>query len=214
MFSGSLYRSLARAHFGIMTLGVIALGCVDPVGDFEEYQSSAQKRTSAPPPSCLPAPTEGEIDISGTFVGYCKVNFADASQALLLETKFTLKDGVLEATLSPLLTTATSLNDLAGDPPVTTSAPLTSNQFSMNFGLVKISGKANAISGSDIELGGALFKGVVISKDKVLAELDGGLIKPFVLDLNPAGDVCVFVRSPDGVAMPTRPEATEFACAK
>ena len=92
-----------------MTLGVMAFGCVDPVGDYEDYQEKAQSRASAPPPSCLPKPTEGEIDISGTFVGYCKVNFADPTQALLLATQITLKDGALEATLTPLVTTATSL---------------------------------------------------------------------------------------------------------
>jgi hypothetical protein len=197
-----------------MTLGVMALGCVDPVGDFEEYQKMARSKSSAPPPSCLPAPAEGDINISGAFIGYCKVNFADASQALMLKTQFTAKDGVVEAVLTPLLTTATTLNDTAGDPPVTTSAPLLGNQFTMNFGLVKISGKANAISGSDIELADATFRGVLMSTDKVLAELDGGLIKPFALDLNPAGDICIFVRSSDGVSLPPRPDAADFACAK
>jgi hypothetical protein len=215
MFPGSLYRSLTRAHFAIMTLGVMAFGCVDPVGDFDEYQALAKGKAPQQTSSCLPAPTEGDFDVSGTFVGYCKVNFADPSQALLLGAQFSLKDGVLEATLTPLLIDAPSLNATAGDPPVTTSAPVTGNQFSMDFGLVKISGKANPISGSDIEIGGAVFKGVVVSKDKVLADLDGGLVKPFVLDLNASNnDVCIFLRSPDGVAMPTRPEAADFACVK
>ncbi|MCS6898736.1 MAG: hypothetical protein RMJ98_03415 [Myxococcales bacterium] len=214
MSRGSLYRSFAPLHFAAMMLSVIFVGCVDPVGDFEEYQKMARSKASAPPPSCLPAPAEGDLDISGAFVGYCKVNFADPSQALMLRTLFSIKDGQLEANLTPLVTTATSLNDTAGDPPVIAAAPLIGNQFTMKFGLVKISGKANAISGSDIELGDATFKGVLMSTDKVLAELDGGLIKPFALDLNPAGDVCVFVRSPDGVTLPTRPEAAAFACAK
>ena len=188
-----------------MTLGVVVFGCVDPVGDYDEYQKMVQSRSSPPPPSCLPAPSAEKFDISGTFVGYCKVNFADASLALLLATQISLKDEVMEVSLTPLLTTATTINDTAGDPAVVASSPLIGNQFSMNFGLVKIAGKANAISGSDIELAGALFKGVVSTKDKLLSELDGGLVKPFALDLNPAGDVCVFVRSPDGVSLPTRP---------
>jgi hypothetical protein len=195
-----------------MTLGVVATGCVDPVGDFEDYKATAQARAKPTPPSCLPAPPEDPIELSGSFVGYCKVNFADATQALLLSTQFQLQDGNLSATLTPLLTTAQTLNDTSGDPPVDAISTLASNQFTMNFGLVRISGSANAISGSDIELEGALFKGVVVSKDKILAELDGKLVKPFAYDLNVPADICVFLRSPDGVAIPTRPQASDFAC--
>ncbi|MCU0657303.1 MAG: hypothetical protein MUF64_19205 [Polyangiaceae bacterium] len=194
-----------------MTLGVVATGCVDPVGDFEDYKVMAQARPKPTLLLCPSAPPD-PIELSGSFVGYCKVNFAPAEQALLLSTQFQLQDGKLSATLTPLLTTAQALSDTAGDPPVNAESALTSNKFAMNFGLVRISGAANAISGSEIELDGALFKGVVVSQDKILAELDGKLIKPFAYDLNVPQDICIFLRSPDGVTMPARPDPKDFDC--
>lgn len=160
---------------------------------------------------CLPSPTQAKVDLSGTFVGYCKINFADASQALIFRADLALEGSTLQAKLQSLRSDDASINDTSGAP-VSAKTGVAGNQFSLNFGQVDIPGNANPISGSDIEIGDTSLNSVILSQDSFRAELDGSLLKPFVLDLDPAGDICIFLRAPGGGSLPPRPEAVDFAC--
>lgn len=201
----------------------MALGCADPVGDYEEYTKMAQGRASPPPPSCLPTPpAEAEsANITGTFIAYCKVNFAAHDQSLLLAANFTQNAEVLDVSLTPLKVGATTINDTAGDAPLVTSTTVSRGQFTVSFDSVSVSGAANKISGQQIVLSAASFKGVVLSKDRLMAELDGTLVKPFESDLTISGDICLFYRLEDGKTLPTFqvtgndpafPDPSEFKC--
>ncbi len=196
-------------------LGVV-LHCAHPSEDYEKYLEIAKTRASEPPPAtCLGTPVTSDVDISGTFAAYCRVNFATASQALVMATTFTKSADKVEAKLTPLKIGAKTINDTVGDPQVSATGTIVAGEFSLDVGTVKVSGAANPISGSDIELSGAVFKAVINSKDEILAELEGQLIKPFTFDLSdPANsDICLFTRLSDGMTLPDPPPGeTELSC--
>jgi len=200
----------------VVTLGGTFLHCAHPTDDYETYLDIVKKRTStAPPATCLGTPVTSEVDLTGTFIGYCRVNFADASQALLLATTFAQTGTKVEAKLVPLKIGAKTVDDTVGDPETLASAEVDGGKFSLDFGTVKISGSANPISGSDIQLDNAVFEGVINSKDEILAELEGQLVKPFMFDLSDASkaDICVFLRLADGKTLPeTPPGDKELSC--
>ena len=201
----------------VLTLGAGFLHCAHPTDDYETYRDLVKKRASGnpPPATCLGTPVTTDVDISGTWIGYCRVNFADASQALRLATRFTKNGDAIEAKLTPLKVGSTTVDDTVGDPEVSASGTISGGMFSLDVGTVKISGSANPISGSDIQLDGATFESVINSKDEILAELDGQLVKPFMLDLSDKSlsDICVFLRLSDGKTLPaTPPGDAELRC--
>lgn len=217
MLSGLPVRSSAIRALVVLTLGGTFLHCAHPTDDYEAYLKVVQGRTSSTPPpaTCLGTPVTSEVDLTGTFIGYCRVNFADASQALRFATRFTQTGASLEAKLTPLKSGAKTVNETVGDPETVASGKISGGTFSLDFGTVKVSGAANPISGSDIQLDGAVFKSVINSKDEILAELEGQLVKPFMLDLSDAtkSDICVFTRLADGLTLPEPPPGdSELRC--
>lgn len=210
-------RSFLTRSLLVLALGGAFLHCAHPTDDYEKYLEIVKTRTSSnpPPATCLGTPVTTDVDISGVYVGYCRVNFADASQALRLATRFTKKVDSIEAKMVPLKVGATTVNDTVGDPEVSASGTILGGTFKMEVGTVKISGAANPISGSDIQLDGATFDFVINSKDEILAELDGQLVKPFTLDISDKSksDICVFLRLADDVTLPqTPPGDKELSC--
>ena len=217
MLSGLPARSFALRALVVLTLGGTFVHCAHPVEDYEAYLEVVKGRTSSTPPpaTCLGTPVTSEVDLTGTFIGYCRVNFADASQALRFATRFTQTGASLEAKLTPLKTGAKTVNETVGDPETVASGKISGGTFSLDFGTVKVSGAANPISGSDIQLDGAVFKSVINSKDEILAELEGQLVKPFMLNLSDAtkSDICVFTRLADGATLPEPPPGdSELRC--
>lgn len=200
-----------------MTLGVVTSGCADPEGDYEDFLQLVTDRANAQPPvsdTCLGTASKETLDLNGTFVAYCRVNFAAASEALRLRADIVQADATVSITLEPLKIGSTSATETVGDPQVTATTTLEQNKFAFSVGTVNISGTANPLSGSDIQLDDASFKGIVISADEMRAELDGKLIKPFELDLtNPAQpDICVFYRLGADLVLPTPPEQAALSC--
>jgi len=193
-----------------MTLSVALTGCPNAAKDYDEFVETARSKAAPAPPSFLPPATTEKVDLSGSFVGFCKVSFAAADQSLLLGTVIKHDGATIDLVMTPLATTATTLNDTVGDPPVQASSGTLNNQFELKFPTINISGKANAISGSDIQVDAVVITGVAVSKDKIVAELDGQLIKPFKKDLTTVGDVCLFLRTTDGT-LPPHPTDADFA---
>lgn len=178
-----------------MTLSVVMTGCPNAPKDYDDFVATARSKAAPAPPSFLPPATKEAVDLNGSFVAFCKVNFATADQALRLRANLKVDDGgILTMSLTPLIVGAKNLSDSIGAE-VTTSGGIQNNQFSLEFGTIAIVGAANPLSGSDIELGGTSITGVVVSKDKIVAELDGQLIKPFETDLTSPGDVCLLLRT-------------------
>ncbi|RYE92887.1 MAG: hypothetical protein EOO75_05640, partial [Myxococcales bacterium] len=149
-----------------MTLGVVATGCADPTGDYEDFLGLVTDRANALPPAsdqCLGTATSEVVDLTGTFAAYCRVYIASSSQALVLRADMVQAGSSLSVTLSPLKIKPTTANDTVGDPPVTSTSELVSGEFAFDVGTVRVSGSANPLSGSDIQVDGASFKGLVIS---------------------------------------------------
>ena len=192
-----------------LTLGAAFVHCAHPEADYESYLEVIKRRTSSDPPpaTCLGTPVTTDVDISGTYVGYCRVNFASASQALRLATRFTKTGDSVAAKFEPLKIGSTTVNDTVGDPEVSATGTIVGGKFKLDVGVVKVSGSANPISGSDIQIDNATFEAVINSKDEILAELDGALIKPFEFNLSDKSktDICVFMRLADGVTLPEPP---------
>jgi hypothetical protein len=217
MLSGFPGRSTKTFALVALTLGAAFVHCAHPTDDYESYLDLVKKRTSSskPPAGCLGTPDTSGVDLTGTFVGYCRVNFASASQALRLATRFTQTGTTLEAKLTPLKTGAKTVNETVGDPELTATTDILEGKFSLDVGTVKVSGGANPISGSDIQLDNAVFEAVINSKDEILAELNGQLVKPFTLDLSDETktDICLFVRLADGTTLPEPPPGeAELSC--
>lgn len=196
-----------------LALGAAFVHCAHPTDDYEAYLDVVKKRTSnkPPPATCLGTPVTTDVDISGTYVGYCRVNFASAAQALRLATRFTKTGSSVEAKLTPLKVGAKTVNDTVGDPEVSATGTIEGGKFTLSVGTVKVSGTANPISGSDIELNNAVFQAVINSKEEILAELDGKLVKPLMQDLSAKDqtDFCMFVLLADGMTLPEPPPGDE-----
>lgn len=190
-----------------MTLGVVLTGCPNAEKDYDDFVSTARSKASPAPPSFLPPATKDTVDINGTYVAFCKVNFATADQALRLKAEIKVDEGgTMEMMLTPLVINAKNLSEMVGAG-VPASASFLNNQFKLDFGTITIAGEANPISGSAIELGDTALTGVAVSGDKLVAELDGQLIKPFATDLTAPGDVCLFLRTDGPIPDPAPSEA-------
>lgn len=206
-----LRLSAALAIFSTLTLCVMS-GCADPHGDYQTYADEAQAKGKLAQGNTSCDVTTTDFNISGQFISYClaELGGGEPKNSLRLGTVFEQDPGgTIKATLTPLLATATTLNDIA-DKAVSVTAPFDGPCFSVNFGNVSISGKANALSGSDIEVQDTTLKMKVRSSDNLCAELDGLLIKPFENNFANSKDVCVILRvGADGV-LPPLPAADAF----
>ncbi len=151
--------------------------------------------------------------LEGSFVSYCLLSLGngDPSKSILFATKLAPTGDHVTATLTPLVTAATSLNETAGSP-FTASAQVTQGDFVLSFGQVDIPGAANAISGSDIELNPTVLRVHTQSADRACAELDGALVKPFPYPLDDPGDTCLILRVGADGLLPPLPQATDFTC--
>jgi hypothetical protein len=151
--------------------------------------------------------------LSGSFVAYCLTSLGngDPTKSILFAADLQQNGATLSAKLTPLLTTATSLKDTSGQP-TTATAQVTSKQANLGFGTVDVPGNANAISGSDIEIGNTILRTMIQSNDRACAELDGQLTKPFAYSLDDPGDICILLRATADGPLPPRPDASGFSC--
>jgi hypothetical protein len=151
--------------------------------------------------------------VTGDFVSYCLLSLGngDPAKSLLFATKFQENGPSLSASLTPLKISATSLKDTTGSA-ASGTAQVTGGAFQLALGMVAIPGDANPISGSDIELDNTVLKANIQSADRICAEVDGQLTKPFPFPIDDPGDICIILRVGADGTLPPRPEANGFIC--
>lgn len=77
-------------------------------------------------------------------------------------------------------------------------------------GLVVVPGLANPITGRDVEIENVKLTGI-FAKEKFCALLNGTVVKPVNLELEPPKNVCQFIPVKDGDATPILTKAEDFA---
>jgi hypothetical protein len=221
----------------LVALGACAAGagCVDPDGDYESFRADTETSRGAKPalPGAGGAAGAGGSSAggssaggssaggagggagvaltSGTFTSFCLSTLAggDPTKALVFKTELEASGSKVSIGLTPLKAKSMSFADVVGAKTTKDGTLNADGTFSINFGNVAIPGVANPISGSDIEVGNTTFKARVLSNDRLCAELDGQLVKPFNYSLDPPGDVCIILRAPEG-GFPTPPAANDY----
>ncbi len=176
--------------------------------------TSTPTEDSGPPPDTN-TPTE-------LFYAACltQLAFGDTSKVLSFysEVKASASASTLNVAIQPLA--------LAGGKPPTTfsasgrvgaridasSVTGSAGAFALSLGTMDVPGSANPISGSDITVETAKLEGTY-AKDRFCARLGGKLTKPIAADLEPANNICIFVKVADGGATPALAQG-DFVCAK
>lgn len=154
---------------------------------------------------------------------YTKTKFTpDASGGKLTITLHALKlktapDGTIASPAAPPDTFSTA--GFLGPEQASTESPVQGTKISVAFpavngrpGLVLVPGDANPITGRDVEIENVKLTGV-FAKEKFCALLNGTVVKPLNLELEPPKNVCQFIPVKDGDKTPILTKPEDFAAA-
>ena len=193
--------------------GVLALGCVDPAGDYEDFKERQKKTTPVqgsgcgdPTATCDP-PVAAEL--SGQWLFALSAQLSPTKPILFFaDIVATDAAGGIEWTwtITPLSTADRSpLAALPALPPSTVPAD---GAWVVDLPELNVPGAANPITGSDITADTALTGNVCGSRDFLCGDVTGNVSKPITLDL--AGSTWALTRltTPD-----TLPSTVYYSCA-
>jgi hypothetical protein len=202
------------------TLGVLA--CIPhPDQDFEDYSKRANELAPAPTVDAAvfeaaAPPTEA---ISGVYYGACLSQLAYYQLvdvfSFYTDTKFVPEaagGGKLSIVLQPLkLTpdqnppTTASRAGIGGETKdVQASAPnvaAADGRFTIELGTTTVPGEANPITGRNVVIDAAKLTGF-FGKDRFCARLNGNVVQPIQLTLEPEKNICQFFPIKDGDPTP------------
>jgi len=230
-------RSHALVFTGSLVVGVAALvACIPhPDKDFEDYgDRSASYRTVPTEAGSFDGTVQTEAT-EGLYYGTCLSQLAfgrpDKVFNFYTKTKFTPDGagGKLTITLQAL-----KLNPATNGPPIkfekagttgpeqTSLVPMTANidaatKVTITFAdvagrpaLVTVPGDANPITGRPVEIENVKLTGF-FAKEKFCALLNGNVVVPVTLDLEPQRNVCQFIPVKEGDPTPALTKEEDFA---
>ena len=193
---------------GVLLLGISVSGCIDPKADYDEFAArpSAQREGGAVDVQLTPCQELLQASASGKFFASCFVKAVQLPFSLSVEHKVRPSaDGMtaeFDVQFTALTTTATNLNDTAGDLVVLPTTTIDSEcRYRENIGTLILPAAANSL-GRDLQSENVSLRGKLQSADRSCAELDGNV--PLVnLSLDADGDVCVYLRPNADGSLPT-----------
>jgi hypothetical protein len=188
-------------------------------GDFEDFQVRA---ANLPKPNieastfeAAPPPTNA---VEGLYYGACvsELAFGQPSKAFNFYTltKYTPDTGSgakLELSIQPLAVVnnlpppTIAKSGAVGDPiPAPLASVAATGRYRLELGTVHVPGKANPISGSDVEILRASLDGL-FAEERFCARLGGEVTQPVAAarTLDPPQNICQFYKIKDGDPTPT-----------
>ncbi len=206
----------------VVLIGVGSLwlgGCVDSRGDYDDFKArpfAEPLRDAAAPDVPLTAcETLLRTNLTGTFYTTCRPKVIPTPFRLAFQQTVTVSDagiGELHVSFKLLDITGTSIDDTVSEatdvPPTTISSDCT---YDLPIGDLIIPQQATTLGGEATAKNVSLH-GLLQTEDQACAELDGKVVTPIPLDLDPPGDYCLFRRVEPGSALPTI-GMDEYACA-
>lgn len=203
--------SAARRPSGGTALSLLLLGfplsltgCPDSEAKFNEFlDNTKDDRDFMPPP---PPDVETTADISGDFLLAISTVIAPDLPMQFIATNTLMDDGaggkVLKSCLQPLQLmqgTVTMPRVPIGDPLCYENIPVVDGKFTIDAGVVMVTGMANPVTGGDIEAT-LVMAGSIISADFYCGDLTGAVMSPLMADL--AGSTFAATRLTDPMMLP------------
>ena len=196
-------RRSAAALSLLLGLPLVA-GCPDSEAKFNEFlDNTKDDRDFMPPP---PPDVETTADISGQFLLAISTVIAPDLPMQFVATNTLMDDGsggkVLKSCLQPLQLmqgTVTMPRVPIGDPLCYDNIPVVDGKFTIDAGVVMVTGMANPVTGGDIEAT-LIMAGSIISADFYCGDLTGQVMSPLMADL--AGSTFAAVRLTDPMMLP------------
>lgn len=163
--------------------------------------------------------------VSGQFYVACMTTLAsdnvDRALAYRATVNLDAQKAKIDVTLEPLrgwdktavaAFPATDTSQVVGQGLAAPTADVSADgRFTLLYPTLSVSGEANPISGSNIEMANASIDAVVKSTDKMCGRITGHVIKPADMALNDPTDICLFLRTTGPVPKLT---LTDFNCQK
>lgn len=198
-------RPAGGAALSLLLLGPLLLaGCPDSEAKFNEFlDNTKDDRDFMPPP---PPDVETTADISGQFLLAISTVIAPDLPMQFIATNTLMDDGsggkVLQSCLQPLQLnqgTVTMPRVPIGDPLCYDNIPVVDGKFTIDAGVVMVTGMANPVTGGDIEAT-LVMAGSIISADFYCGDLTGAVMSPLMADL--AGSTFAATRLTDPMMLP------------
>lgn len=198
-------RSAGETAVSLLLLGLpLVAGCPDSEAKFNEFlDETKDDRDFMPPP---PPDVEGTADISGQFHLAISTVIAPDLPLQFIATNTLTDDGsggkLLKSCLQPLQLDqgkVTTPRGPVGDPICYEGIPVVDGKFTIEAGVVMVTGMANPVTGGDIESTLTLV-GTIISADFYCGDITGAVMSPLQADL--AGSTFAAVRLTDPMMLP------------
>ncbi len=222
----------------IGAVGGIVFACIpDPHGDYEDFKDrTAGLNPDLSPPEAGPIDAKPpETAVEQLYVAVCVVSLAnrDPAQAFRFytESKY-VPDGPGSATgkLSLVMTTLKSWDhsvnppngqyfepsvftaaDKRGEPILVNDIPVSDKgRFTANLGKVTVTDAANPVSGRQAVLDFVVLDGL-FGTDNFCSTFGGTLVEPYVAELPPDKNTCVWTKVKEGDAFPKLTKE-QFVC--
>ena len=223
---------------GIGAVGAIVFACIpDPHGDYDDFlERTAGLNPTDTPPEAGPIDAKPpEQAVEQLYVAVCVVSLAarDPAQAFRFytESKYVpdgpgAPTGKLTLTLTTLKSWDFSKNppqgqyfeptvftsaDKQGQPIVITDTPVSDKgRFTANLGKVNVVAAANPISGRDAVIDNVVLDGL-FGTDNFCSTFGGTLVEPYVAELPPEKNTCIWTKVKDGDPFPKLTQ-DKFVC--
>lgn len=206
--------SVSRAG---LLLALFVGACSDPKSDYQSYldRTNGMRGTfdaSVPETAAFDAPGDTG-DFTNTYVLSCLPGLlgGDASKSLLFYSEVSVTAGKLTMKNTPILETATKMSksQTVGTPHQATDVAIGADgSFTATVGHVEVPGNSQRIGDSLLVLENIVYRGHLLSKDRLCAEIDGQLTSPLMSSLDDPGDWCVWIAVPDGADLPTATDSS------
>jgi len=192
----------------LVILATLAVGCIDPKTDYEDFiqRPVAMPEASVPDVALTPCQELLAQDLSGLYYTSCLPKALPVPFALAVTQTFKSNaDGTasLDFSFFPMKKDATSISETVGAQPIVLPSTMVSSDctYIENIGTLTLPGPANSL-GYDLVAENVFLRGKLQDHDHACGELDGNV--PLInLSLEGDGDPCMFVRTPEGGPTPT-----------
>ena len=198
---------------GLLSSGVS--GCVDPKADYEEFLLRPVVEREAGVFDVAQSPCQEVLaqNLNGNYYGTCLIKAVGLPFALsVVRAVRPSADGMtgeIDVSFTALRVDAKTLADVTGATTVMKPAPVDAEcRFREDVGTLILPAAANTLN-RDFEATNVVLREKLLSAERSCAELDGQ-VPLAMLPFDGDGDICVYIRSPDG-SLPTV-STEEYTC--
>jgi hypothetical protein len=200
-----MLQRFTRFTLVVTLLGSLCVGCVDPEGDYDEFQERDKKTTGIKGEGCgagdggACAPTSANALQGQWLFALAATLGPDKPILFFADVEATdVADGVEWTwTITPL--DAKARTPLTALPTLAPSVVPTSGAWTVDLAPIAVPGAANPITGSDIEADANLVGDVCGGRDFFCGDVTGNVTKPIALKLDGSKWTMAKLPAPDTV---------------